>query len=421
MRALIVTIAGISAAAWPVAALAHAGAEAGEGWFPLEPWGFSLMAAASLIYLLGFRNMRRRSGTRVATPGAGAAFAAAVGVALAVLTGPLDHLADELFSAHMAQHLTLMLVVAPLLVLARAGMVVFWALPASVRKPLGTWWTHGSGALLQPLLTSPIAIWSWFCGAFVFWHLPGPYEWALRNEAVHILEHLFFVVTAYAFWSIVIEPLGRRRLDYGAALLFVATAAVVSGLPGALMILTSRPLYGGHASGVAEWGLTLVEDQQLGGLIMWIPGGFAYLAAVSMLLFRWLDDAERRALRLRPLAPLLCLLAILPLAGCDAPLARQSGAAQIGDPDRGEKLITSVGCSTCHKIPGIARANGMVGPPLTNFRKRTIIAGMLPNTPDNLVRWLRRPQAVVPGNAMPDIGLSEEDARNIAAYLYTIE
>lgn len=91
-----------------------------------------------------------------------------------------------------------------------------------------------------------------------------------------------------------------------------------------------------------------------------------------------------------------------------------------GDPQRGPKLITAFGCGGCHTVPGVRGANGNVGPPLTRFGDRTYIAGMLRNTPANLVRWIRDPQAVVPGNAMPNMGVTEAEARDIAAYLYTL-
>jgi cytochrome c2 len=203
--------------------------------------------------------------------------------------------------------------------------------------------------------------------------------------------------------------------------LFVATAAIVSGLPGALMILASRPLYPGHADGVAHWGLTLVQDQQLGGLIMWIPAGFAYLAAISILFVLWLREAERRnVLRLQRAASLAGLGALLVVGGCD-----ETGAGtrftDIGDPQQGAAHIAQVGCGTCHIIPGIDGARGLVGPPLDHMGKRIFIAGLLRNTPANMMAWLRDPQQVVPGNAMPDMGLSEEQARDITAYLYTLD
>jgi cytochrome c len=90
------------------------------------------------------------------------------------------------------------------------------------------------------------------------------------------------------------------------------------------------------------------------------------------------------------------------------------------DAQRGRALIRDVGCPSCHTIPGVRGARGNVGPPLVRFADRTYIAGMLRNEPRNLVTWLRHPQQVVPGNAMPEMGLDERDARDIAAYLYTL-
>ena len=90
-----------------------------------------------------------------------------------------------------------------------------------------------------------------------------------------------------------------------------------------------------------------------------------------------------------------------------------------GDPQRGELLVGRYSCGACHQMPGVEEADGLVGPPLATFSRRTMIAGLLPNTPPNLVLWLRHPQAVTPGNAMPDLGLTDAQARDIAAYLYT--
>lgn len=107
------------------------------------------------------------------------------------------------------------------------------------------------------------------------------------------------------------------------------------------------------------------------------------------------------------------------LAGCgdQAAVPRRP---QIGNAADGAIVIGRSGCGSCHEIPGIMHANGMVGPPLDHFARRTIIAGLLPNTPANLVHWIRSPQQVVPGNAMPDAGLSDRQARDVAAYLYTL-
>ncbi len=91
-----------------------------------------------------------------------------------------------------------------------------------------------------------------------------------------------------------------------------------------------------------------------------------------------------------------------------------------GNARRGPALIEAYGCAACHTVPGVRNANGNVGPPLTRFGDRTYIAGMLRNTPENLIRWIRVPQSVIPGNAMPNMGVTDAQARDIAAYLYTL-
>jgi cytochrome c1 len=111
------------------------------------------------------------------------------------------------------------------------------------------------------------------------------------------------------------------------------------------------------------------------------------------------------------------------LEGCekdqsDLPLTPKIAAA---DSARGTKLIQSYGCGACHEVPGVDGAVGVVGPPLRNFGRRVYVAGMVRNTPDNLMDWLKNPQTIVPGNAMPNLGITDRDARDLAAYLYTLE
>lgn len=115
------------------------------------------------------------------------------------------------------------------------------------------------------------------------------------------------------------------------------------------------------------------------------------------------------------------LLAGAALAACTGGRALSTpGPAIGGDPDRGAALIVAYGCGQCHTIPGIRAANGVVGPPLFFFSRRVYIAGELPNTPENLVRWVLDPPSVEPRTAMPALGLDEQQARDVAAYLYTL-
>lgn len=120
------------------------------------------------------------------------------------------------------------------------------------------------------------------------------------------------------------------------------------------------------------------------------------------------------------------LIFLMLLSGCSDWTASGSTdnvprAEMIGDPETGRRLIAEIGCGSCHLIPGIADANGLVGPPLDHIARRKYLAGLLRNTPETMVSWIRNPQTYVPGNAMPDMGLSEEEARQITAYLYTLE
>lgn len=117
----------------------------------------------------------------------------------------------------------------------------------------------------------------------------------------------------------------------------------------------------------------------------------------------------------------LVLALSLTLGGCTGgKLTRAYTVAVDGNPVRGKQLIQSFGCGSCHTIPGIRTARGVVGPPLMFFSRRTMIAGELPNSPQNLVRWIENPAAVEPKTAMPDLGLTDEQAHDIAAYLYTL-
>jgi cytochrome c len=134
-----------------------------------------------------------------------------------------------------------------------------------------------------------------------------------------------------------------------------------------------------------------------------------------------LDRSTRLAARTAGML-LVCvaLAACGTLAGCGGSGAEPRTVVVGGDPERGRTSLGGFGCGSCHVIPGVRGANGMVGPPLTGFAGRAYIAGQLANQPDNLVRWIQDPQAVEPGTAMPNLGVVPEVARDMAAYLYTL-
>ncbi|MBQ0905052.1 cytochrome c family protein [Micromonospora sp. U21] len=125
--------------------------------------------------------------------------------------------------------------------------------------------------------------------------------------------------------------------------------------------------------------------------------------------------------RLWALGAALMILPIVAVTACASTAPPPPPESRNGRPDRGAELIAQYGCGSCHTIPGINRADGLVGPPLTRFGARSYIAGQLPNNADNLRRWIADPQAVEPGTAMPNLGISAIDAQDIAAYLYTLD
>ncbi len=420
----VLTLIGVIVASHD-AALAHAVGHpiTHELEWSFEPWVLVSLCAAIFLYTAGTYRIRSEVGAeRVLDRWHSVTFALGVLVVFIALCSPIDTVGEQLFSVHMVQHLLLMLAAAPLLVWSRPAIAFVWAFSPAWRKRIGRFWTGAGLGGAFTVLMRPLTVWVLFVGSFVFWHLPGPYSWAFHNEFVHAIEHASFFLTSLAFWTLVLEPSGRRRLGYASALLYVTVTALLSGLPGALMILSPRALYPDHAAGVAAWGLTLIEDQQLAGLIMWIPAGAIYIAAAVWLFVRMMQDTESRNIHIRRSATVSAMILLLPLVlgGCRDE-AQSSETHLGGSPKRGATLIGKFGCGACHTVPGIEGADGLVGPPLDHMSKRVYIAGVLRNTPDNMMTWLRNPQSVVPNNAMPDVGLSEQQARDIAAYLYTLD
>jgi putative membrane protein len=190
------------------------------------------------------------------------------------LGSPLDELADHLLSAHMTQHLLLMLVAAPLLVAARPTPYLVWGLPVPLRRILARLWTPMGLSGLSRALKAPALCWSGFCATVILWHIPALYRWATRDDIRHAVMHLSFLGAGLLFWSVILAPTRRQRIEYASAGLYALAAALLTGLPGALITFARQPLYVDALPGTMPFGLTPLADQQLAGLIMWIPMDF---------------------------------------------------------------------------------------------------------------------------------------------------
>ncbi|HET7676052.1 MAG TPA: cytochrome c oxidase assembly protein [Gammaproteobacteria bacterium] len=420
-------VIAISAAA---PAAAHGvGAAEGLHWV-WEPWVLLCLAITTIPYVIGLLRMGRDQRARIVGFVRSASFLLGIALLLIALESPLDALADDLFSAHMVQHMLLLLVIPPLLVYGRPVITWLWAFDLRPRRAIVRTWSRLGLYNAFRVLTQPVPIWLLLTAALCFWHLPGPYDWAVCNEWLHDLEHLSFLGLSLAFWTIVIEPYGRRRaLSYGASIVYVVSAGFVMALIGAILTFAPHPLYAVHLHTTARYGLTPLQDQELAGVIMWIPSNMIHLAAICTLFFGWMRDDERRAAHFRTMLPGAAMRCVLIVPLLAAVLAACSGQGSSATPfqaipgasaEHGEALINHYGCGACHTIPGISGADGLVGPPLDHWSRRSFIAGIMRNNPQNLVHWIEHPQQVIPGVDMPDMGVTPEDARDIAAYLYTI-
>jgi cytochrome c oxidase assembly factor CtaG len=259
-----------------------------------EPWILSGLGIALILYLAGLRRMPRNVRRLVVGPARIAAFAAAIAILFSALISPLDALDDQLFCAHMAQHLVLIMIAPLLLVAGRPAIASLWAFPLPLRRALGRFYLRSGLHDTVRALMSPTIVWVLCSAVLWFWHLPGPYGWAVENEFVHAVEHICFLGTSMMFWSLVLEPTGRhRRLGHAAALIFVATIGIQNGLLGALLTFSARPLYSAYFSTTAAWGLTPLEDQQLGGLGMWIPASAIHLTTLGALFIAWLNATPK--------------------------------------------------------------------------------------------------------------------------------
>ena len=218
------------------------------------------------------------------------------------LVSPLHAWGRVLFSAHMSQHEVLMLVAAPLLVLGRPLVVFLWALPLNWSRRIGNLGKVSTVNRLWRIFTIPLVAWIVHAVALWTWHIPLLFEAVQRNEAIHTAQHLSFLLSALLFWWALIHgPQGA--MGYGAAVLYLFTTSIHSGALGALLTVAGSIWYPSYAGLTASWGLTPLEDQQLGGLIMWIPAGLVYLIAGLALFTGWLREADLRAERRQRLEP----------------------------------------------------------------------------------------------------------------------
>ena len=273
-------------AALAAPAFAHGGHDHGVGW-TLDPWLIVPLGLALLIYCAGWARLANRASTPVRP----ARFLAGWTVLTLSLVSPLHEAGEQSFTMHMIEHELIMLVATLLLASSNAGGVLAWGLPQPLRTTLGGGWKSPLQALWRRL-TEPVTATAIQAVVMWAWHAPILFDRALESFAWHVCQHACFFVSSLLFWWAMLHPRGRGA-GYGVSAACLFVTSLIGGALGALMSFSSSPWYSDYAAmGMTGIGLDPTADQQLAGLVMWIPGGLVHGVAALVFFYRWLKSAE---------------------------------------------------------------------------------------------------------------------------------
>jgi putative membrane protein len=287
--------------------LAPAAAASGVWDFSPDP-ALGLIASTALLYRVGCTLTVTPARKRTEQRWRSAAFYTAMVVLALALSSPLDALSEQLFWVHMLQHVLLLMVVPPLLVLSRPWIRLWRSLPLGWRRSLAH--SLGSGDRAAPLraasrtLGGAPASFALFCGVLLVWHVPALFDATLRSEGLHVLEHALFLCTAIMFWKQVIHsPPLRDRMTDVQRVLYLVGAMVVSWVLAIVLALAQHPLYDLYAHrAVRPGGISALADQQLAAGIMWVPGSITFVIVIFACVHRSLMPAAGASGAARKLA-----------------------------------------------------------------------------------------------------------------------
>ena len=208
------------------------------------------------------------------------------------LDSPIHALGEQLFWVHMTQHEILMLVSAPLLVMGEPLLPFLWALSPAWRQRAANVMHSQTVKKGWTLISAPLSAWLLSAFAVWIWHAPWLFDQTLHSDLIHAAQHTSFLATALLFWW----PLVKRTsaLNYGAGVAYVFTTILHTSVLGALLTFSQHPWYSAYVTTAPVWGLSALEDQQVGGLIMWIPAGTLLLIVALVLLVKWINDSQSR-------------------------------------------------------------------------------------------------------------------------------
>jgi cytochrome c oxidase assembly factor CtaG len=256
------------------------------GWSIQAPVAY--VALAGLMYWLGGRN---RPGRLNQDPRRTAAFVAGLAMIVLALDSPIDHYADELFWVHMVQHVLLLTVAPPLILLGRPWPRMWCALPLETRARVGRSIALARWAAPLRALSRPVPAWILFNATVVAWHIPAAYNATLTSSAIHQCEHAMFFFTGLLFWARVIDPGPLRpQLVWPWRIAYATGAMIVGWILAIVLVLAPHPLYPHYAALLHRpGGLSALTDQQLAGGVMWVLGSISYTVAFIIGFYRWLE------------------------------------------------------------------------------------------------------------------------------------
>ncbi len=259
-------------------------------WNLLSGWAF-IVSVLVVIYSLGLYKIYLRIGNKVFyIYRYRLAFFAIGFLCLSTsLFGPFEAFADNMFWAHMVQHILLISIAAPLILVASPMPVLIWAFPRRIRIGLGLLLnTHSKTRKTLSIITKPTIALPLFIVTLWLWHYPSIYDAALRNTYIHLTEHFTMFTTAMLFWVSIVGPAPfRSKLPYPARMLYIVFAMTASSALAFLITFSDTVLYTHYQNTVALFNIPTKEDQTIAGLLLWLPGNFIYLLAISALFFKW--------------------------------------------------------------------------------------------------------------------------------------
>jgi putative membrane protein len=254
------------------------------------------LLAASTAYLWAWRRVRSSAGPQ---PPAWHAWSFAAGIAFLAfsLLGPLETYNEQLFTLHMSQHLVIMQLATPLLLLGRPVHLILKALPPrKTRATVGFLFGKSPVRYAVIAMTGPVIGFLLFSVNLGLWHLPSLYEAALRNEWIHHAQHLLFAGFSMVYWWVIIDPMPRHhRLSEAWAIGSVFLSMMIGSVIGAILTLSETVLYPFYVETANPWGWSPLVDQQVGGLIMWVGSFVLYFVVVVVLVAQFLKRDEENA------------------------------------------------------------------------------------------------------------------------------